>query len=305
MDNYVRWLKETNQPVYEMAGSYWRVYQKALVPACPKPEPIQLDLKQARELLSRSGALFLRYFTRTVRHPTDFWYTACHEYNFSNLPPKARSHIRRSYKSCHTERVDPAWLADHGYPCYVATFSRYRNSRPESKEKFDEMCRRGGVAGPFEFWGVFVKDRLAGFAKNVVGQDYAATLVLKLDPNFMQLSTGPALQDTLLKAYVSEQGKPVFAGFRSIVHDTNMHDFLLKSGYSRVYCDLKVIYRPAVRTCVNLFYKCRSLVDRFPESSIKGKIRGLLTQEEIRRSTELDGKRAIRSSFVERVGRSV
>jgi hypothetical protein len=67
MDRYIQWLKETNHPVYEMAGTYWWKYQNTLVPACLKPEPIQLDLKQARELLAQSGAPFLRYFTRTVR----------------------------------------------------------------------------------------------------------------------------------------------------------------------------------------------------------------------------------------------
>ena len=304
MDSYVQWLKETNQPVYEMGGAYWRLYQNALVPASLKPEPIQLDLKQARELLAQSGALFLRYFTRIVRYPTAFWYTACGEYNYSNLPQKVRASIRRGYKSCSVERLDPSWLADHGYPCYVAAFSRYRNSEPESREKFDEMCRVA-PGGPFEFWGVFVEGHLAGFAKNVVGHDYAATLVLKLDPNFMHASTGPALQDTLLKTYVSEQRKPVYAGFRSIIHDTNMHDFLLKSGYSRVYCDLKVVYRPSIGKFVNFLYKCRSYLDRFPESRLKRNIEGLLTQEEIRRLAELDKKHAIRSTFLERIARSV
>src|ERR1700691_2931204 len=140
MDSYVRWLKDAKQPVYEIAGTYWRQYQHALVPACPKPEPIEWGLKQARELLDRSGALFLRYFPRTVNHPTAFWYTACGEYNFKNLPQKVRTHIRRAYKSCRVVRVDSEWLANNGYPCYVAAFSRYRNSQPESRAEFDDMC---------------------------------------------------------------------------------------------------------------------------------------------------------------------
>jgi hypothetical protein len=304
MDNYVSWLKETKQPLFEMAGTYWRLYQNALVPACPKPEPIELEVKQAHELLDRSRALFLRYFTRTVKYPTAFWYTTCREYNFKNLPQKVRTHIRRAYKSCRVERVEPAWLADNGYPCYLAAFSRYRNARPESRARFDEMCT-AAPCGPLEFWGVFVEDRLVGFAKCAVGPDYVATLVLKLDPDFMQLSTGNALQDTILKTYVSEQQKPVYAGFRSVVHNTNTHDYLLKLGYTRVYCDLKVVYRPAVRTCVNLLYRGHMLLDRIPESCMKGYIRGLLTQEEIRRSIELDGKRAIHVSVLERIARSL
>jgi hypothetical protein len=37
--------------------------------------------EQAPELLKRSGALLLRYFTRTVKYPTSFWYSSCSEYN--------------------------------------------------------------------------------------------------------------------------------------------------------------------------------------------------------------------------------
>jgi hypothetical protein len=150
-----------------------------------------------------------------------------------------------------------------------------------------------------------VGDQLAGFAKCAVDRDYAACLVLKLDSNFIRLNISSALKDTILNTYVSEQGKPVYAGFRSVVHETNLHDFLLKHGYSRVFCDLKVVYRPAVRRCVNLLYRCRSLVDRAPESSIKCNIQGLLTQEEIRRSMELNGKPVIPPPFFERIARSV
>jgi hypothetical protein len=303
MDGYIRWLKQ-RYPVYEMAGTYWRQYQSALVPACPKPEPLMIEPQQAQELLRRSGALFLRYFTRTIKHPTSFWYTACQEYNFTSLAQKARSHIRRGYKSCRIERVDPVWLANNGYPCYVAAFSRYKNSHPESREKFDEMCRVESDA-PFEFWGVFAGERLVAFAKCVVGSDYVATLVLKQDPDYMQLSTGPALQDAILRNYVTEQKKPVYAGFRSVVHDTRTHDFLLQLGYSRVYCDLKVIYKPLVEACVNLLYGWRSLVDRAPESPVMNNIKGVLTQEEIRRSIELDGRRVTHHSIVERIARSV
>jgi hypothetical protein len=146
---------------------------------------------------------------------------------------------------------------------------------------------------------------LAGFEKFAVGSDYAASLVLKLDPNYIHESTGPALKDTTLTKYVTEQGKTMHNGFRSVIHETNTHDFLLTLGFSRVYCDLKVVYRPAVKACVNLLYNHRPLLNRLPESSIKSKVLGLLSQEEIRRSIEFDGKRPYRASILERIVRSV
>jgi hypothetical protein len=186
--------------------------------------------------------------------------------------------------------VEPQWLADNGYACYTSAFSRYRNAEPDSKEEFQRVCR-GAIGGPFEFWAVFVGDQLAGYEKFVVGPDYAASLVLKLDPNYIHESIGPALKDTTLSTYVTQQGKTMHNGFRSVIHETNTHDFLLTLGFSRAYCDLKIVYRPAVKACVDLLYGSRPLLNRLPESSLKSKVLGLLSQEEIRRSIEFDAKR--------------
>jgi len=289
MDPYTSWLKQSNQPLFEAVGTYWRVYQKTLVPASLKPEPVELSKEQAQELLEKSGALFVRYFTRTSEMPTAFWYTACSEYKNDKLPGKVRSQIRRAYKDCRVERVDAAWLSDNGYACYKAAYSRYTNAEPGSKEAFDQMCR-GLAGGPFDFWGVFVGDKLVGFAKCVVGDDYAASVVIKMDPQFLSLSPASGLQDAMLTCYVAGQNKIMLNGFRSLVHDTNMHDFLLKFGYRRVYCDLKVVYRPSLQALVNLLYPFRSVVSRTPESGLTGKLRVLLAQEEIQRSFEPDGK---------------
>lgn len=166
------------------------------------------------------------------------------------------------------------------------------------------MCK-GAVGGPFEFWAMFVGDQLAGFDKIAVGLDYTASLVLKLDPNYNHESSGLTLKDTILSKYVTKDGKTMHNGFRSVIHDTNTHDFLLTLGFSRVYCDLKVVYRPAVKACVDLLYNHRSLLSRLPESSVKSKVLGLLSQEEMRRSIAYDGKRPYRANILERIARSL
>jgi hypothetical protein len=48
MDAYIRWLKESDQPLFEIGGTFWRSYQKGLVPASLKPEPIELNSELAR-----------------------------------------------------------------------------------------------------------------------------------------------------------------------------------------------------------------------------------------------------------------
>lgn len=305
MDPYIEWLKNTGQTIFELDGNYWRPYQKALIPASLKPQPIELSVADEHKLLQMSGALFLRYFTRTQERPTEFWYTSCNEYSFADLPRKLRTQIRRAAKDVRVERVDPVWLADHGYECYAAAFSRYQNSKPESREQFDRMCR-GAAGGPFEFWAALVGDEIAGFGKYVIGDDYVAGVVLKFDPRFLSLNTGTAMQHTTLSDYVVERHMPVAVGFRSIAHDTNLHDFVLKFGYRRRYCDLKVAYRPAVRLAVNLLYRYRAKVNA-SNAGWAGKVKILLDQEDIRRSFEPGSQRTSRPGrpFLERIVRSV
>jgi hypothetical protein len=140
------------------------------------------------------------------------------------------------------------------------------------------------LGGPFEFWGVFVEGELAGFAKCAIEGDYVAVLVSKLDPAYLPIFSSYALRDAILRHYVTELGRIVGDGFRSISHQTAMHDFLLKFGYRRMYCDLRIVYRPIVRAFVNLAFPFKILIDRFPSVEPAASAQVFLAQEAIRRS---------------------
>jgi hypothetical protein len=165
----------------------------------------------------------------------------------------------------------------------VAAFAKYRNARPHPKSTFEAECR-DVAGGPFDYWGVFVGDQLAGYVKYFVGDDYVAGLEMKLDPQYLSLNPSSALQDTVLTAYVAKQRKTVYVGFRSLLHNTNIHDFLLRFGYRRVYCDLKLVYRPSIRGFVNLLHSLRKVADYIPASTCGNRIHSFLRQESIRRS---------------------
>src|SRR3954452_23889460 len=79
-DPYVDWLERTEVPLFQSGGTWWRLYQSTcLLPVSLKPTPLRLQARDARDLLRRSGALFLRHFTTTFDRPTDFWYSQCTE----------------------------------------------------------------------------------------------------------------------------------------------------------------------------------------------------------------------------------
>lgn len=127
-------------------------------------------------------------------------------------------------------------------------------------------------------------ENLAGFTKCAVGEDYAAMVLGKFDPQYLLQYPAYALMDTMLTECARQQGKSVTNGFRSIVHETNMQDFLEKFGFRKVYGDLRVIYRPLVRLCVSLLLPLRRAIDQVERPPLATNVKGLLAQERIRRS---------------------
>src|SRR5436305_1300790 len=90
---YVDWLKSRGLPLFNTGDIWWRLYRKVLVPASTKPEPIELNERDGREILEKSGALLIRHFSATFDRPTDFWFVRCDQYAFDSLPGKLKTKI--------------------------------------------------------------------------------------------------------------------------------------------------------------------------------------------------------------------
>lgn len=300
-DEYLAWLSRQNVPLLTAGGTVWRRYfsYSALVQASTKPEPVDLTRAEANEMLHKSGTQLLRYFSRTFEEPTQFWYVACDQYDFDGLPTKLKTKIRRAYKDCVIRPLDAAWLAANGYECYAAAFTRYKNGAAASREEF-EKTYLSNADGPFQFWGAFIGDVLAGFAKAIVGEDYATMTVFKIHPGFPSSRPAYALMDAVLRECVVAAKKPINNGFRSLSHDTNMQDFVLQFGFRKVHCDLKIVYRQPLSIAIGGLYPLKPLVDwgthgstdrgteqgtkRGPAARVLTSVKTLLRQEEIRRS---------------------
>lgn len=282
-DPFVRWLEREKVPLFWRGGVPFRVYHRLLIPAPLKPTPVNLRVASARELLRESGASLIRWHSKTFDEPRSYWSVLCERYDFSGLDRKVRNQIRKATRECAVRRLETAWAVANTYDCYAAAFGRYKSGQPASRVEY-ERDQGKCVGGPFEFWGAFVGNKLAGFAKCVVSDDYVAVVAFKFDPAYGKLLPSYALVDALLKTYVCHDKKSVGNGFLSLHHETQMQDFLLKFGFRRSYCDLHVTYRPVLRLAVNICFPFRGLIDRLPLSDFISSVKSLLRQEDVRRS---------------------
>lgn len=281
ISKYTQWLRETNSTLYNVKNTYWRKYNGALVPADAMPVYTHIDIQQAKQLLKQSNAYFLRYSSNPVQTETAWWYIVCTEYTKANLSGSTRSKVNRGQKRCDVKKLEAKWFQKNGYACYHAAHQRYANMIPMSEKDFKKIIQTK-INGPFEWWGVFVNDTLVGYCECIIEEKEVATNIIKFNPQYFKQYTSYALFDKLLDHYTSK-GIQVSNGNKSIAHDTNMQQFLIKLGFEKHYCTLNIIYRPSFSLIMTLLYKSRKLISLLPEHRRVNQVNALLCQEKIMR----------------------
>jgi uncharacterized membrane protein len=281
---YVAWLRQQGIQLFEGGDIVWRFsHGKALVPAPCAPVFVQLDDRQAKAILKESGAFLVRYCLDPRPDPSNWWYIVCDQYDVTELTHKIRQKINRGKRDCHVRQVAPSWLVHNGYECYRAAFQRYGRAKPLPKSRWQESIR-AKQTGPFEFWAVFFGNELAGFCQVVVEPGYATTIVGKYDPQYFKHRPVDFLTHCLAEHYVVGRGLTLNNGMRSVLHDTNMQDFLLTHGFRKQYCRLELVYAPVLSAVVNMTYPARHIIKRMSHVPVVNALSALLVQEESRRA---------------------
>jgi len=264
----------------------WKVRRRVLVPGTQYPCFVELTSDDTKALLKDSGAWFVRYDSAPCEEPTEWWYIVCDRFNPKELSSNTRSKINRGNRRCSVKRIGIKWLANHGYECYFAAHSRYIYETPVSQPEFlnniSEMAD-----GPFENWGVFVEDHLVGYCECIVEGNHVTTNVFKYNPAFLKHYSSYALINAILNYYVVDRTMIINNGTRSIAHDTNMQDFLLKFGFRKQFCRLNIIYQPWLGFVVQSLFPLRKLISLLPKYKCVHNIQSLFFQEELRRKCNI------------------
>lgn len=279
---YITWLQREGVPLYKVRDTYWELYSGCLMPASPVPCFLELTHAEAKTLLRDSRAWFLQYASDPSEQEREWWYVICDAYDPKQLSTKIRGEINRGNRSCSVKRVETEWLAEHGYPCYVAAFGRYKNATPVNKDKFRTGILRK-IGGPFEHWGVFVGGTLAAYCECIVEDNGVLTSAVKLDPAYLRYYTSYALITSLIEHYVVKHHTVINNGTRPVAHQTNFQDFLQKLGFRRQFCRLNVIYPGWMEKAIQAIFPLRKLISTLPHHGAIYKLRTLLFVEELRR----------------------
>lgn len=264
----------------------WRKYKRFLIPVLPPHIDIELTKDEARVLLRKYRALFLRYVSD--------WSVDCHTkqggfyyvikdgfLGLDELSAKTRRKVRRGNKNCLVKKVDVAEIIKHGYEVYVRAFARYKGVTPVSKAVFIERYKNRGDR---DFFVVYNRDnKMIAYSENIISCNVAEYYLMRLDPDYLRLYISYALIYEMNRYYLAERGmKYVNAGSVSVLHDTNIQEFLIsKFKFKKAYVKLHIVYNPLVGLMIKLLFPLRRFLYHCQYSYIK-KICAVLKYEEMR-----------------------
>jgi hypothetical protein len=209
------------------------------------------------------------------------------DYDISSIKSKnARHNIKRSLKRCTFRKVEYQWLADNGYDVYVNASARYKDFIVESKDVFqNKMLGKSDIPGA-EAFGVFVDDKLVAYMTLFICGENVRGDIAHFDPAYSNSYPMFALYFNVTQHYLKAGAyKEVDRGWRALVHETNIDDFLMRIGYHKSYCRLGMHLALPVRIVLTIARIFRKLYKHLLPSRYCAILNGLLLAQDIARET--------------------
>jgi len=256
-------------------GILWTDYQKMIVPVGPAFGKYDIfDDKQRIDLLNFfKECILIRSGNGFVKTP-DAWYAVLCDslFDLADLSANTRSKVRRGLKNCVVRRIDVKFMVEHAWLLFFAGFRQYKKDWLRmSEEKFRQSIEStDGFEDIVHYWGVFEKgtDRFIAYAQNYLYDKIEVNYrTIRFHPDFLRLYPSYALFYEMNRYYLGEeQFAYVNDGFRSLLHDTNIQEYLIeKFLFKKQPIGLKIYYRPFVNRCMSLTYSYRHLLGKLYE----------------------------------------
>jgi hypothetical protein len=287
LQRHIELYAARREPYSIADGKLFRPYLGTIRPYGPICDDYKVSRSTASRLFRELGGWLVLSTTGFLAEEVgDYYAVICDRFvPLDEYKSKYRSEVRRGLKNCEVRRIDSDYVEKKGYALYVKAFERYAGDvQPHwTEHEFTDYVH---ISGQFDdivhFWGVFCDGKLVTLAaNNVFGNVEATYWMIKIDPDYLHAYPVYALIYKMNEFYLEEQHIGyVNDGWRSLRHETNVQDFLIKKfGFRRQHSRLEISYRTGVRAAVALAYPFRK-----PLSRLSSKAAGLLQLEEIRRA---------------------
>ena len=272
----------------------WEYYNHALVPTLPPHiDPDTSWMKDSTKWKEYAGGkmpLFARWVSDFDCSEETQWWCIIKDtpFDIMSLKSNRRSLITRGLKRVDVKVIVPADYADQMANILIKEWKHYDdsyeegNDRREQTEEFKKLTREN--LGNSEYLGAFLKDTdtMIGYAIYNLFDDWIEYSVVKTDPEYLNTQVNAALAYFGVERYMRPGIKYIHGGWRSMIHESNYQEYLLKNfGFRKAYCKLHIQYRPLMQIAVNVLYPLRGIIKKVKNKWIYT-VWCALQQEEIR-----------------------
>ena len=206
-------------------------------------------------------------------------------YDIDKIKSKnSRKTIRRSLERCTVRKVEPDWLAEHGYETHVSAAARYENFQVVSREEFARDLRALDADPGLLLYGVFVEQALAAYG---IAREFGQTVrfsIAEFDPQYSQAKPMYALYYTLASECLNHGFTDIDAGWRPFVHDTNIEEFFRRMGWRQAPCRIDLELAWPVRFLLRLLRPFREPLRSVLPGRYWAMLEGLLVAQEVART---------------------
>lgn len=272
LERYIEFFDRLGIKTIVVDNVLWREYQRMVVPVGPAKFDYIISKESTEFLLSKFPKAIMVRVTYNFNIPenTEWYSVICDKFiDLSELPSYNRSEIRRGLKNCTVEKVDANFIGRYGYDVYVSSFKRYKGAKHIIDEKhfIQNILITKDYADIVHYYSVFEKDsgRLISYSQNYIYDEIEANYsTIKFHPDYLKLYSSYALIYTMNKYYLNEQQfEYVNDGFRTILHETNIQNYLIqKFNFRKANAKLKIIYRSYLSIYLSISYPFRNLLSK-------------------------------------------
>lgn len=289
IERYTDLFEKRNEPFWLKNDTFYKYYQKMLVPegAIKKNNPISKS--EGKKILKESKAILLRKSLGFTSKDTGWYAVICDNFiDIDSLKSKQKNEINKGLKNCIVKKISAKELSESGYECYIRAFENYKsvNVNIIKQDEFKRnVLMEEGFDDLIHYWGVYHDNKLIAYAINYIyGNTEVAYNSIKLHPDFLKHYPMYALIYKMNEYYLKEQNfEYVNDGFKTLLHDTGIQDFLIKKfGFKKQFVLLEIQYSFLLKIFIKMFYPFKKIL-----SNIDKRFNALFELEKINRMSNL------------------
>ena len=295
--NFEDYFIRSKTKYFKVNDVIWQEYNQAVIPVGPAKFDYSLNSTQQIQILAEfNNVFFIRSnngFDSIADQEQLKWYAVIKKQFIDKENIKSyesRKKIKRGLINCKVEKIDADFIARNGYKIFYAAVKTYKGNLQfdlDEKSFYQKYKMRNYYPDIFHYWGVFERDKLIGYSENLIYNFIESSYsTMKFLPDKFDLFPTYALVYSMDEYYLQRlKFEYVNDGFRSILHETNIQDFLIKNfHFYKQPTALNIYYKPIVDKIIKLIYPFKTLVNN--KYINFRKVNALLELEEIRRDCQ-------------------